>query len=169
MFNHPFPLQWGWIDSIVTKGIFDIHLNVSPLEKVELGLFFFISWGENRHRFWELPSYYRDFLICNAKNCPSVLNYNFRVFANLCTRLQQGHNICPNPPHHPFPRPPKRAIISKRAEMKMRNNNSRSYIYIFLTPLDRRLTNLSPPWQYFFRKTFYNPTTSFSKVSSLLS
>ncbi len=41
MFNHPLPLQWGWIDSIVTKDICDIYLNVSPLEKVELGLFFF--------------------------------------------------------------------------------------------------------------------------------
>ncbi len=42
MFNHPLPLQWGWIDSIVTKGICDIHLNVSSLETVELGLFFYI-------------------------------------------------------------------------------------------------------------------------------
>ncbi len=40
MFNHPLPLQWGRIDSIVTKGICDVYLNVSPLEKIELGLFF---------------------------------------------------------------------------------------------------------------------------------
>ncbi len=42
MFNHPLPLQWGWIDSIVTKGICDIYMNVSPPWKSWTGTFFFL-------------------------------------------------------------------------------------------------------------------------------
>ncbi len=55
MFNHPLPLQWGWIDSIVTKGICDIPECFPPWKSWTGTFFFFISWGENPHRFWELP------------------------------------------------------------------------------------------------------------------
>ncbi len=144
MFNHALPLQWGWIDSIVTKGICDIYLNVSPLEKVELGLFFFfLSWGENPHWFWELPKYISilTWRICDQgppkqKTWPPHLPHH--PFWSRCVRIYLfiyytsntrvsspwvSHWTCVRPSprigvHHPFPSLPiKGSLVPKYANI----------------------------------------------------